>query len=459
MSEAQADRPAARPPPAAQARPAAPARRGLSLRGRLVLLVIGSIVPLMAFILGFQYVEYRKDVASTGRQTLTLARSMAMLVDEELQTRIAVLQALAMSAPLRDGDVEAFRPLAETVVTQQFPGAAILLLREDGQQLMNTRLPQGAKLPARRNLELMQRMLATGHPAVSDLFQGAVAQQTVIAIDVPVRRPDGSIAYALTLNPRLEIFADVIRSQRLPANWVIGVFDRCGVSVARIPDGGFVGREASASLLGSLRAEREGIIESTSLEGIPVLTMFSHAERFGWGIAIGVPRAELTAPAFAAANQMLAAGAVLLAASLGFALYAARHIAGPIATLRRIAADRDALSEPQSHPRPTGLHEVDEVAQALRNAEAARRRSREAELVLRDGIESIPEGFAIYDDEDRLVMRNQAYRDLFPDGTDRTAPGTPWRTSSISLCPPSSATFRGCAASSTGPARRRGSPP
>jgi two-component system sensor kinase FixL len=412
--------PVARFAPVARSGPA-PARRSLSLRGRLVLLVIGSIVPFMAFILGFQYVEYRNDVADTGRQTLALARSMAMLVDGELQSRIAVLQALALSTPPpQDGDVEAFRPLAETVVAQQFPGAAILLIRPDGQQLMNTRLPQGAPLPARRNLESMERMLATGRPAVSDLFIGAVAQQPVIAIDVPVRRPDGSIAYALTLNPRLEIFAEIIRNQRLPASWVIGVFDRNGVAVARVPDGGFVGHEASASILGPLRTEREGVVESTSLEGIPVLTMFSHEDRFGWGIAIGVPRAELTAPAFAAANQTLAVGAVLLAASLAFALYAARRIAGPIGTLRRIAADHDASSE----PRPTGLWEVDEVARALREAEAARRRSHEAELVLRDGIESIPEGFAIYDDEDRLVMRNQAYRDLFPDGTDRTPPGT-----------------------------------
>ena len=48
--------------------------RGLSLRGRLAMLVVLSVIPLLAFILGYQYLEYRKDVANTGRQTLSSMR-------------------------------------------------------------------------------------------------------------------------------------------------------------------------------------------------------------------------------------------------------------------------------------------------------------------------------------------------------------------------------------------------
>ncbi len=43
----------------------------------------------------------------------------------------------------------------------------------------------------------------------------------------------------------------------------------------------------------------------------------------------------------------------------------------------------------------------------------ARRRAEQAQALLRNAIESIAEGFAIYDDAERLVMSNASYRELF----------------------------------------------
>src|SRR5216684_2425685 len=398
-------------------------RRHLSLRWRLVLLVVASVVPLLAFSLGNQYLEYREEVANTGYQTLALARSMSLVVEDELQARIAALQALAVSHPLEAGDIDGFRAQAETVVAQQFPGANILLLKEDGQQVMNTILPAGAPLPVRPNLESTRQVFATGRPAVSNLYQGAVGPRAVVAIDVPVKGPDGSVAYVLSLNPRLAVFADAIRRQDLPATWVVSVFDRHGVNIARVPNADrFVGHEASPSLFGPLQAEREGILETTSLEGIPLLTVFSHTAPFGWAVAIGVPRAELTGPAFSTALRTLAIGGGLFAVGLALALYAARRIAGPIESLRRLAsaADRASLLDPV----PTGLREVDEVAQALHAAQDQRRRSQQAEEILRDGVETIPEGFSIYDGDDRLVMCNDSYRQLSATNPDAVVLGT-----------------------------------
>jgi hypothetical protein len=147
-------------------------RRWLSLRGRLVLLVLASIVPLLAFILGYEYVNYLNDVAVTGQQTLALARSMSQVIEQELQSYVAALRALTSSRSLEVGDFGEFRRRAEFVVANQFPGANILLLREDGQQIMNTVLPPQVPLPVRTNLENTRQVFATGRPAVSDLYQG-----------------------------------------------------------------------------------------------------------------------------------------------------------------------------------------------------------------------------------------------------------------------------------------------
>ena len=143
--------------------------RRLSLRARLILLVVVCMVPLITFTLSRRYVDYEDAVASSGKQTLELARSMSLAVAEELQTRIATLQVLALSQRLRDGDLAAFRDQAEAVVAEQFPGSNIILLREDGQQLMNTLVPRGAPLPVRPNLEATRHVFATRRPAVSGL--------------------------------------------------------------------------------------------------------------------------------------------------------------------------------------------------------------------------------------------------------------------------------------------------
>jgi PAS domain S-box-containing protein len=397
-------------------------RRGLSLRWRLMLLVLAAVVPLLVFTAGHQYSEYVDDIAATGTRTMTLAHSMAALVEEELQARVASLETLASSGALRRGDLDAVRIRAEAVVAEQFPGSNILLLAPDGQVLMSTVIPTGQKLPVRRNLESTDEVLTTGRPAVSNLFYGALRGQPVIAIDVPVRDADGKITYVLSMNPPLDQFSDVMRRQHLPGNWLYAIFDRQGITIARFPNGEqLVGTEASPRLLPLLRGTGEGHIENNSREGIPLVVGYSHGDRFGWAVAIGVPRAELTGPVIAGAIRTLSAGSVLLVVGLGLAAFAARGIARPIESLRRLAAhsDRDALPVPT----PTGLPEVDEVAQALYSAEDERRRSRQAELILRDAIDTMPEGFVIYDDQTRLVICNQSYRNFYPETMADLAPG------------------------------------
>ncbi len=58
----------------------------------------------------------------------------------------------------------------------------------------------------------------------------------------------------------------------------------------------------------------------------------------------------------------------------------------------------------------------------LRNREASQRAER-AETLLRETIESIPEGFVVYDSDDRLVMCNEAYRALYPHAAAALVPG------------------------------------
>lgn len=56
---------------------------------------------------------------------------------------------------------------------------------------------------------------------------------------------------------------------------------------------------------------------------------------------------------------------------------------------------------------------------------SAGRRITEAEVLLRDAIESVSEGFVIYDAEDRLVLCNTKFRELLPTGAESIVPAAP----------------------------------
>ena len=396
-------------------RPGRIARR-LSLRARLVLLVIVSIVPLTAFTLARLYFDYQEAVTSSGEKSLELARSLSAAVGKDLQARIAVLQVLALSRSLRDGDLNAFRAQAETVVAEQFPGSYFLLLREDGQQVMNTYVPPGAPLPVRGDLATIRQVFATGRPAVSDVYKGAITKSPVVTIDVPVRAADGTVAYALSSLPRLDDFAEIIRRQRLPEGWLASVFDRRGVNVARnLHPEQYVGQTAAPALLQHLVTGPEGIFRATSREGIEVVSAFSHVEPSGWAVALGLPLSDLTAPAVSAALRVLAVTGAALLIGVILAVVVSRQVTGPMAVLRRLASatNRDeVLSAP-----PTGLDEADEVAQALRVAEHRRRQSEmkrnEAERQSQSIFETSQDVIQVADGYGRLVQASPSSAKVF----------------------------------------------
>jgi two-component sensor histidine kinase len=157
------------------------------------------------------------------------------------------------------------------------------------------------------------------------------------------------------------------------------------VARSRDPDR-LVGRPAGPDLLPRLLAEREGALETTSRDGVPVLVAFSRIGPFGWTAAVNVPLAELAAPAWRSAVRTLVSGLVFLGAGLGLALVVAQRITGPIASLGDLASAPDRERGPPAAAE-TGLAEVDKVAEALvsgaRERRAAEAALRESEFRLR----------------------------------------------------------------------------
>jgi len=125
-----------------------------------------------------------------------------------------------------------------------------------------------------------------------------------------------------------------------------------------------------------------------------------------------------------------------LVLAIGGGYLVSGRIARPIRTLRD-ATLRIGAGDFEAVPARTTNDEVGELVDAFRSmtqrikADMAARQTSEAaakraEARLTDAIESIGEGFVLYDAGERLVTCNQRFREIFQGIGDLMVPGTPW---------------------------------
>ena len=114
------------------------------------------------------------------------------------------------------------------------------------------REPAAAQQPRHR-----RKVFATKTPQYSNLFLGAVKQQPIVTVEVPVFR-DGNVIYDISFSPPIAIFQAIIEKQRPSEDWTISIFDGDRVNFARVPNPQeTVGKRASP-LLDAEMARKSG---------------------------------------------------------------------------------------------------------------------------------------------------------------------------------------------------------
>jgi ABC-type nitrate/sulfonate/bicarbonate transport system permease component len=73
-----------------------------------------------------------------------------------------------------------------------------------------------------------------------------------------------------------------------------------------------------------MQEAREDAIESRTLEGIAVLTVFSRSAASGWTVAIGIPQSELTTHLWHSMARLFVAAFVALMTALVLAVLLGR---------------------------------------------------------------------------------------------------------------------------------------
>jgi signal transduction histidine kinase/ActR/RegA family two-component response regulator len=357
-------------------------RHRLPLRWYLVIVVIGAMLPIVAFatLVVLRLSVYER--AAVERDLVETATELATDLDRSVRASVATLSAMAQSRDLDGGDLGAFYAEAQRVLPTQTHWRAVVLLAPSGEQLLNTLRPLGTKLPIANDPESLRRAVETRQPVVGDLTQGRVESTWAFAIRVPVVR-EGAVKYVLTATLTADALAGVIGHPRpRHEEWMRALVDRRGVIGARTrAPAEYVGKAATVEFIGQSARADSGIYRDRLVDGGDVYVAFARAPRSDWTAAIAVPSAVVDGPPRRQLAAVGGLGMVLLGVSGTGAFLFARRVARRIGSAAT-AAEAIAHGE---HPPVTesGVEEVARLEEALRqSSELLRRREAERDRLL-----------------------------------------------------------------------------
>jgi signal transduction histidine kinase len=371
----------------------------MKARAYLAVMALAVLVPIILFSAIALSMLMQAERETALRSLQETARATTLAVDRELSIAEARMKVMASATSLIEGDFKAFHERA--VLANKGSKSWTVLFDENGQQLLNTLVPYGTKLPRRGHPEYGHEVLRTGVMRVSDLLKGAVANGPVLAIDVPVILEDKR-RYVLSQAFLPDALDVAVRRSEAPANYIIGIFDRKGISIARSQRAAeLVGKPVRKELFEGSRNANEGVLQHDTRENIRVYDAYKRSALSGWTVAVGVPVVVIEASARRAIMVASLGLMAAIACALALAVFFSRRMAQSIDSAASSAAALGHGETPQ--PYSSGVLEFDRLHAALESAGGILQQERES----RASAEQERARLFASEQEARLLAENQ----------------------------------------------------
>jgi signal transduction histidine kinase len=338
-------------------------RRPTTIRGLLVWMVIGCVVPgwigIAVLIVGIYQAEREQAVQSTAMT----ARALLLALDRHFTVVQNAAEGLAKGAELAAGDLAAFYRTASAVIGN-LPDNNITLTDQSGQVLLDTLLPFGGPLPMHGNIRNIRQVFATGEAATS--YWRSAASRSRVSIDVPVFR-DGKVNYALGIGFPTVRLSRLLDELGLPSGWIGSILDETGLISVRSRDAEiYVGQPAPPGLIAEIARSASGFLATQMPDGVSACAGFARSARSHWAVTIDIPCAEMDRRLRMYLAMSGAGAIVLLVIAIGVAAAQSRRITSAALAL---VGPAEALGRGEAATTPrSGIREIDGVAQGLDRA-------------------------------------------------------------------------------------------
>jgi signal transduction histidine kinase len=355
------------------------------IRVYLLILVLGAMLPgvLLTGILVLR--SFATNRASSERRLLESARVDASALDREFDSTIGILQALAASPSLDRDDLAQFYLEARRVHATQPGWYTILLLSNDRQPLVSTRVPWGTPLSWMVEPDSLLRVFDTRRPVVGVIRPAQSERELVFAIRVPIVRQD-SVKYALSAIVNIDSLTRLIPAQLSNSEeWTRTILDSEGTIAVRTRGSeDYVGAKANEPFRRRIQDAPENVTSQTTREGMPVYAAYRRGT-YGWTTVVVIQRAVLDGAMWGSMAALLTGGLLLMLGGLAVVLFISRRLATDLASATAAA---EAVADGRSLP-PARAH-VAETSQLQRSLATAasllerRARERDEEMTRAD---------------------------------------------------------------------------
>jgi len=379
-------------------------RGAYSLPSRLLLLIAGLTLPVLAFVTFVLLQHAASQQHSYAEQASRLASLVGRIVDDELTRLAALLRGASISGRLEALDFRGFQLEAQHLAAGT---DYVVLLRDlDQTQYLNTAVAYGEPLPQAVPISAAEReAFQSGKTVFGSVYKSPLNGEFRVPVAVPVTVGGKLLVLALTV-PAAH-FGRLLEGAA-PPDWIVTIGDATGTIVGRSADNEkYEGQPALPAYL-ALATGQAGSFHITGFGGRKLLTGYSRSGLSGWLTGANVPVEVVERPLWLSVGGILLAATLSAMAAGGISWAFVRHFRRASATLINYARASDADGPPQG---TTGLHEFDQVIEALVAARGQRstaenllrQRTRELEVVL----DAVPAGvWFTYDPSVREVKRN-----------------------------------------------------
>jgi signal transduction histidine kinase len=338
----------------------------MKIRTFLILMIALVLIPTVIFGAAALKTLLDGERVAALRNLEDSARAIALIIDSDLASAEASLQALSTSNRLASGDLAGFYQQAKSL--DRVNGAWTVLLDAEGQQLINTVVPFGTPLPPPVARARAQQVLGTQQTMVSDLLPGPVTGKLLTTVNIPVEMRDGR-QYVLVKVFDIQFFAHAFASAKIPDSQIAAIIDKNGKFIARSRRESLVGQGARPELVKVGLSQNTGMIRHHTLEGMEVYDVFTRSRMGKWIVAVAAPVTQIDAIArravlfaswgFIAALLLGACGAMALARNL-------------VTSLGRASTSALELASGQAlEPEHSFIREVDTLHAALKKTSGA----------------------------------------------------------------------------------------
>ena len=428
-----------------------------SLRAKLVVLIVLAFLPVLALEIHTAELDRQRVVDETKAEATRLSRLCAsnqQSILESARQLLTVLAGLEVVQKSEDGACDALF----AKLLKQNPMYAILgALDANGN--VRCSAPKAGKLTNLSQRAFFQRALALRKFVVGDFVAGQISGKPTIHVACPVINSAGEVTGVVYLGLDLRAMSQFATRVTMPAGGTMALVNEERVFLIRYPDSDqWIGRRSAAEVTAkALGGEStEGTIDTTGSDGVRRIYAVNRIDAPGagsWFTVVGISEDAAFAPF---RRQMVrevgfvtagATGLLVLVWVLGGFLVVrpAKHLvsvareisagnldvrsslAGETGEFNEIGAAFNQMADTLAHR----IAELNEAQQALRlsqdelesRVERRTEEVRHARERLVGAIENLDAGFVMFGPDERLVICNQTFKEMFGTCEEIIEPG------------------------------------